>query len=120
MQIEERVFGEATILRLSGRMTWDDEYGVLTDKVRTLVQQGERRLVLNLAGLSYMDSTCIGEIVTSLVSVTNRGGTLNLVNLPPRITQLLKMAGLLSLFDVFGSEQDAVRGVSPESGTPRR
>ena len=82
MQLEERVVGEVTILRLSGRMTRDEEYGVLTEKVRTLVHQGERRLVLNLAGVSYMNSTCIGEIVTSLVSVTNRGGTLNLVGPP--------------------------------------
>lgn len=120
MQLEERVVSGVTILRLSGRMTRDREYGVLTDKVRTLVQQGERRFVLNLAEVSYMDSTCIGEIVASLVSVTNRGGTLNLVDLPPRIAQLLKTAGLLSLFDVFGSERDAMHGASPGPGTPRR
>ena len=60
MQLEERVVGDVTVLALSGRMTKDAEYGALQQKLRTLVHEGRCKLVLNLAAVSYMDSTCVG------------------------------------------------------------
>ena len=113
MQLEERVVGDVTVLALSGRMTRDVEYGVLKQRVRTLVQAGRRKLVLNLAAVSYMDSTCIGEIVSSLVTVRNSGGTLHLTNLTERIERLMSIVGLMSVFHTFGSEQEAVRSLAP-------
>ena len=91
----------------------DVEYGVLKQRVRTLVQAGRRKLVLNLAAVSYMDSTCLGEIVSSLVTVRNSGGTLHLTNLTERIERLMSFAGLMSVFHTFGSEQEAVRSLAP-------
>ncbi len=113
MQLEERVVGDVTVLALSGRMTKDAEYGALQQKLRTLVHEGRCKLVLNLAAVSYMDSTCVGEIVSGLITVRNSGGTLHLSNLTQRIERLMTIAGLMSVFQTFGSEQDAVHSLAP-------
>ncbi len=116
MQLKERVLGDVTVLALSGRMTMDEEYGVLKQRVRNLMQEGRRKLVLNLAGVSYMDSTCIGELVSSLVTVRNSGGTLYLASVTERIERVMTIAGLLSVFRTFGSEQEAIHSLSPAAG----
>ena len=72
----------------------DEEYGVLKQRVGNLMQEGRRKLVLNLAGVSYMDSTCIGELVSGLVTVTNSGGKLYLANVTERIERVMTIAGL--------------------------
>jgi anti-sigma B factor antagonist len=113
MRLEERVVGDVTVLAVSGRMTMNEDYGVLRQRVRNLVQKGRRKLVLNLAAVSYMDSTCLGEIVSGLATVKNRGGRLQLANLTQRIERLMAIAGLMSVFQTFGSEQEAVRSLAP-------
>ena len=113
MRLEERVVGDVTVLAVSGRMTMNEDYGVLRQRVRNLVQKGRRKLVLNLAAVSYMDSTCLGEIVSGLATVKNCGGRLQLANLTQRIERLMAIAGLMSVFQTFGSEQEAVRSLAP-------
>ena len=113
MQLEERVIGEVTILALSGRMTRNDHFGALTERVRDLVRAGRRKLVLDMGAVSYMDSMCVGEIVSGLVTVRQRGGTLHLANLTERVERLMTIAGLMSVFETFGSEQEAVRSLAP-------
>ncbi len=113
MRLEERVVGDVTVLAVSGRMTMNEDYGVLRQSVRNLVQKGRRKLVLNLAAVSYMDSTCLGEIVSGLATVKNGGGRLQLANLTQRIERLMAIAGLMSVFQTFGSEQEAVRSLAP-------
>ena len=113
MQLEERVVGEVTIIALSGRMIRNDHFGDLTQRVRDLVRAGRRKLVLDLGAVSYMDSMCLGEIVSGLVTVRNQGGTLHLANLTERVERLMTVAGLMSAFETFGSEQDAVRSLAP-------
>ncbi len=113
MQLEEHVVGEVTILALSGRMTRNDHFGALTERVQALVRAGRRKLVLNLGAVSYMDSTCLGEIVRSLVTMRKQGGTLHLANLPERVEQLMTMVGLTPVFQTFRSEQEAVSGLVP-------
>ena len=71
MRLEERLVGDVTVLAVSGRMTMNEDYGLLKERINNLVQEGRRKLVLNLAAVSYMDSTCIGEIVSGLVTVRN-------------------------------------------------
>ena len=111
MQLTEHAVGQVTILALSGRMTRNDHFGMLTERVKDLVQAGERKLVLDLGAVSYMDSMCLGEMVTSLVTVRKQGGTLYLVNVPQRVEQLIKMVRLTSLFQTFGSQEEAVRSL---------
>ena len=113
MHLEERIVGDVTVLALSGRMTGDEEYGRLKERISNLVQDGRRKLVLNMAAVSYMDSTCIGEIVSGLVTVRNSGGALHLANLTDHIERLMSVAGLMSLFPTFGSEHEAVRSLAP-------
>ena len=113
MQLKEHVVGEVTILMLSGRMTRNDHFGALTERVQDLVRAGRRKLVLDLGAVSYMDSMCLGEIVGGLVTVRKQGGMLHLANLPERVERLMTIAGVLSAFETFESEQDAVRSMAP-------
>ncbi len=115
MQLEEHVIGEVTILVLSGRMIRNDHFGDLTQRVRDLVRAGRRKLVLDLGAVSYMDSMCLGEIVSGFVTVRNQGGTLHLANLTERVERLMTVAGLTSVFQMFGSEQEAVRSLADMS-----
>ncbi len=115
MQLEERVVGEVTILALSGRMIRNDHFGDLTQRVRALVRAGRRKLVLDLGAVSYMDSMYLGEIVSGLVTVRDQGGTLHLANLTERVERLMTMVGLTSVFQTFGSEQEAVRSLADMS-----
>ncbi len=108
MQLEERVIGDVIVLAPSGRMTRDETFGAVKHRLHDLVQEGRRKLVLDLAGISYMDSTCIGELVSGLVTVRKNGGTLLLASLTPSIERLLAIAGLTSVFHTFRSEQEAV------------
>ena len=114
MRLEERAVGDVIVLALSGRMARDDSFGALKHRVHDLVCAGRRKLVLNLGAVSYMDSTCLGEIVSGLVTVRKQGGTLHLANLTERVEQLMTIAGLMSVFQTFGSEQEAVRSLAPE------
>ena len=113
MQLAERVDGEVTIVTLSGRMTRDDHFGALTGRVQDLVRTGRSKLVLDLGAVSYMDSMCLGEIVAGFVTMRRQGGTLHLANLSDRVEQLMTIAGLMSVFQTFGSTQEAVLSLEP-------
>ena len=112
MQLTEHAVGQVTILALSGRMTRNDHFGMLTERVKDLVQVGGRKLVLDLGAVSYMDSMCLGEIVTSLVTMRKQGGTLLLANVPERVERLMQMVRLSPLFRTFGSAEEAVRSLA--------
>ncbi len=109
MQIEEREVGEVLILDLSGKLTIGEGDELLKDKINSLVQQGRRKLVLNLAGVPYIDSAGLGEIVHTYTTVSRQGGKLKLLNLTKRIQDLLAITKLLTVFDTFDSEQEAVQ-----------
>ncbi len=108
MQLEERTIGDVTVLAPSGRMTRNESFGALRHRIQALVQEGRCKLVLDLEAVSYMDSTCIGELVSGLVTVRKNGGTLHLANTTPRVERLLTTAGLTSVFQTFRSAQEAV------------
>ena len=107
--IEERSTGDVTILDLKGRMTMGEGDELLKDKINSLILQGRKKLVLNLGGVPYVDSAGLGEIVRTYTTVSRQGGSLKLVNLTKRITDLLSITKLLTIFDTFDSEADAVR-----------
>jgi anti-sigma B factor antagonist len=108
MQIEERSIGDVTILDLKGKMTLGEGDELLKDKINSLIHQGQRKLLLNLEGVPYIDSAGLGEIVRTYTTVSRQGGSLKLVNLTKRITDLLSITKLLTVFETFDSEQDAV------------
>jgi anti-sigma B factor antagonist len=113
MQIEERIVGDVTILDLKGKMTLGEGDELLKDKINSLIHQGQKKLLLNLEGVPYIDSAGLGEIVRTYTTVSRQGGNLKLVNLTKRITDLLSITKLLTVFETFESEKDAVASFQP-------
>ena len=112
MQIEERAVGDVVVLDLKGRITLGDGDQLLKDKVNSLVNQGHKGIVLNLAGVPYIDSAGLGEIVRTYTTVSRQGGSLKLLSLTKRITDLLSITKLLTVFETYDNEADAVRSFS--------
>ena len=108
MQIEERVVGNVTILDLKGKITLGEGDEVLKDKINSLIQQDRKRILLNLAEVPYIDSAGLGEIVRTYTTVSRQGGQLKLLNLTKRITDLLSITKLLTVFDTFDAEPEAL------------
>jgi anti-sigma B factor antagonist len=112
MQISERTVGGVVIVDLSGKVTLGDGDVVLKDKMRSLVQQGNKNVLLNLGDVSYVDSAGLGEIVQSYATVTKNGGALKLLNVTKRIKDLLSITKLLTVFECYDSEAEALKSFS--------
>jgi anti-sigma B factor antagonist len=112
MQIEERAVGDVMVLDVKGKITLGEGDEQLKDKVNSLVNQGQKKILLNLEGVPYIDSAGLGEIVRTYTTVSRQGGSLKLLNLTKRITDLLSITKLLTVFETFESENDAVRSFS--------
>ena len=108
MEIEERASGEITILDLKGKLTIGDGDELLKDKINSLIHQDRKKLILNLEGVPYVDSAGLGEIVRTYTTISRQGGTLKLLNLTKRITNRLMITKLLTVFDTYDSEQEAL------------
>ncbi|HET9358572.1 MAG TPA: STAS domain-containing protein [Vicinamibacterales bacterium] len=115
MQIEERSAGDVTILDLKGKMTLGEGDEALKDKINSLVLQGRKKLVLNLAEVPYIDSAGLGEIVRTFTTVSRQGGSLKLLSLTKRITDLLAITKLLTVFETHDNEADAIRSFQPSA-----
>ena len=109
MQIEERRVGGVIVLDVKGRLVLGDGDVLLKDKIHSLAQQGHKHVVLNLAGVPYVDSAGIGEIVSGYTTLSRAGGTLKLLNLTKRIHDLLAITKLLTVLESFTGEDEAVR-----------
>ena len=112
MQIDERAVGEVTILDLKGKITLNEGDEFLKDKINSLIMQGKKKILLNLADVPYIVSAGLGEIVRTYTTVSRQGGQLKLVNLTKRITDLLMITKLLTVFETFEVEQDAIKSYS--------
>jgi anti-sigma B factor antagonist len=112
MEIAERTAGDVTILDVAGKMTLGEGDEILKDKVHSLSLQGRKKIVLNLAGVPYIDSAGLGEIVRTYTTVSREGGSLKLLGLTKRITDLLSITKLLTVFETYDNEADAVRSFS--------
>ena len=108
MQISGRVVGDVMVVDLKGKITLGEGDELLKDKVNSLVNQGHKKIVLNLAGVPYIDSAGLGEIVRTYTTVSRQGGSLKLLNLTKRIADLLSITKLLTVFETFDSESEAV------------
>ncbi|HUF23695.1 MAG TPA: STAS domain-containing protein [Vicinamibacterales bacterium] len=109
MQIEERTVGDVTVLDLKGKMTLGEGDELLKDKINSLMNQGRGKILMNLGGVPYIDSAGLGEIVRTYTTVSRQGGTMKLVNLTKRITDLLAITKLLTVFETFDSESEALK-----------
>ncbi len=109
MKSEIRDRGDARIIELSGKIT----IGAGDVKLRGLIEEsltaGKKHILLNLAGVSTIDSSGIGEMVACYTTVTKHGGQLKLLRLSPKINDILQVTQLITVFDVFDDEEEAVR-----------
>ncbi len=112
MQIEQRAVGPVMILDLKGKITLGEGDEVLKDKINSLILQGHKKMLLNLADVPYIDSAGLGEIVRTYTTVSRQGGQLKLVNLTKRITDLLMITKLLTVFETFDNEPEALKSFS--------
>ena len=108
MEIVERAVGDIIILDLEGKLTIGDGAELLRDKVTSIVFQGQSKVLLNLAGVPYMDSGGLGELVRCSMAARRANGAVKLVNLTSRITDLLTITKLLTVFDTFDTEAEAL------------
>jgi anti-sigma B factor antagonist len=106
--ISERQAGDVTILDLQGKVTIGEGSVALRSAIRRLLGEGKHKILLNLGGVGYIDSSGIGELVSSFTAVNKEGGTLKLLNLTQKIQDLLAITKLLTVFDVYDSEADAL------------
>jgi anti-sigma B factor antagonist len=109
MQIQERAVGDVVVLDLKGKVTLGDGDELLRENINRLVEKGQKKIILNLADVPYVDSVGLGEIVRTYTTVSRQGGSLKLLNLTKRITDLLSITKLLTVFETFDTESEAVQ-----------
>ncbi len=104
-----RQVGDVSVMDAAGRITLGEGSSVFRETLRELVAKGQKKVLLNLADVSYIDSSGIGELVSGFTSVTNQGGQLKLLNLNKRVQDLLQITKLYTVFEVFEDEAAGVR-----------
>lgn len=108
MTIETRTANGVTILDIHGKITIGEGSAEIRNRVRDLLQADRKNILLNLGDVSYVDSSGIGELVSSYTTVTNQGGQLKLLNLTKKLRELLAITKLLTVFDTFDDERKAI------------
>jgi anti-sigma B factor antagonist len=108
LEIRERPVGEVVILEMFGKITIGEGSVQLRDAVSSLLDSGRNKIILNLSGVSYVDSSGIGELVSRYTTTKNTGGRLKLLSLPKKIKDLLMITKLLTVFEIFEDEQAAL------------
>ena len=108
LNIAERQAGDITILDMDGKVTIGEGSVALRNTIRRLLGEGKKKILLNLGNVGYIDSSGIGELVSSFTAVNKEGGTLKLLNLTQKIQDLLAITKLLTVFDVFENEGEAL------------
>jgi anti-sigma B factor antagonist len=109
MRIDERAVEGVTILDLHGKMLIGEGDELLREKINQLVENGTEKIVLNLAEVPYVDSAGLGEIVRCYTTVSRKNGKLKLLHLTKRIHDLLSITKLLTVFETYDSEEDAIK-----------
>jgi len=108
INISERQAGDVTILDLEGKVTIGEGSVALRSAIRRLLGEGKNKILLNLGSVGYIDSSGIGELVSSFTAVNKEGGSLKLLNLTQKIQDLLAITKLLTVFDVYDAEAEAL------------
>jgi len=109
LDVKERQAGDVTILDLRGEVRIGEGSIALRDAIRNLADAGKQKILLNLAGVSYIDSSGIGELIANYTTVTRQGGQLKLLKLTDRVQNLLVITKLLTVFDHYEDEAEALK-----------
>ena len=109
LEVTERQAGDVTILDMNGAVRIGEGSIALRDAIRGLADSGKKKVLLNLAGVNYVDSSGIGELIANYTTVSRQGGQLKLLNLTDRIQNLLVITKLLTVFDAYEDEGEALK-----------
>jgi anti-sigma B factor antagonist len=112
VKLTTRQVGDVIVIDATGRITLGEGASHFRDTIRDLATKGEKKLLVNLSDVSYIDSSGIGEMVSGFTTVTNHGGQLKLLGLTKRVKDLLQITKLYTVFEVFEDEASAVRSFS--------
>jgi anti-sigma B factor antagonist len=108
LKISERQEGDVTVLDMDGRITIGEGSVALRSTIRRLLEEGKKNILLNLAGVGYIDSSGIGELVSSYTAINKEGGQLKLLSLTQKLQDLLTITKLLTVFDAYDTEAEAL------------
>ena len=111
MNLKARRIDDIVILDLSGRITIGEGTLILRDHIQTMLAAGDRKFLVNFGEVDYIDSSGLGELVTTFTAVRNQQGELKLINLTRRVHDLLQITKLLTVFEVFSNETEAVKSM---------
>ena len=109
VKLSTRQVGDVSVIDVSGRITLGEGSSALRDTLRDMVSKGQKKILLNLGDVSYIDSSGIGELVSGFTTVANQGGQLKLLSLTKRVKDLPQITKLYTVFDVHDDEAGAVR-----------
>ena len=109
LRIVERVVDGVIILDMTGRLVLDQGDAVFRDRIGDLLTRGEKQIVVNLENVSYIDSAGVGVMVAKYLTVRRAGGEMKLLHLTPRSTRVMTITKLLTVFEAFDDEEEAVR-----------
>ena len=109
VKLNTRQVGDVSVVDVAGRITLGEGSSMLRDTLRDMVSKNQKKILLNLGDVSYIDSSGIGELVSGFTTVTNSGGQLKLLNLTKRVKDLLQITKLYTVFDVHEDEAGAIR-----------
>jgi anti-sigma B factor antagonist len=109
IQVTTRQVGDVSVIDVVGRITLGEGASTLRETIRGLLAKGNKKLLVNLGEVSYIDSSGIGELVSAFTSVTNQGGVLKLLNLTKRVKDVLQITKLYTVFEVFDDETRALQ-----------
>jgi anti-sigma B factor antagonist len=109
VKLSTRQVGNVTVIDVAGRITLGEGSSALRETLRDLVAKNHNKILLNLADVTYIDSSGIGELVSGYTTVTNTGGSLKLLNLNKRVKDLLQITKLYTVFEVHEDEAAAIR-----------
>ena len=114
LSLKTRRFGDVSVLDLSGKLTIGEPVLMLRDTLRSSVSDGERKFILNLGDVNYIDSSGLGELVSSYTTIRNKGGDVKLLKLTNKTRDLLQMTKLLTVFDVYDDEALAIASLKEQ------
>ena len=109
LEVKQRQAGDVTILDMNGAVRIGEGSITLRDAIRGLADEGKKKIILNLAGVNYVDSSGIGELIANYTTVSRQGGQLKLLNLTDRIQNLLVITKLLTVFYAYEDESEALK-----------
>jgi anti-sigma B factor antagonist len=112
MKLTTHEKGDVVIVETSGKLTLGEGTSALRDKLRELVEGGSRRILVNMADVTYIDSSGLGELVAAHTTATTAGGEIKLLNLAKRVHDLLKVTKLCTVFETFEDEASALSSFS--------